>query len=164
MKELFLTNGEKALVDSSDYESLIKYTWSKSKLGYATANIDGQHYFLHRFIMGLSKGDGLIVDHKNGNGLDNRRSNLRVCTKTQNQQNQRTRHTSVSKYKGVGYYKRDKKWRTRIVYNKKDIELGKFECETCAAIAYDEAAKVYHGEYAWLNKDHFEINENLHPI
>lgn len=164
--EVVLTNGGKSVyIDIEDLEKITPYNWSYSKLGYATSNIDKQHVFMHRYLMGLSKGDGKFVDHANGDGLDNRKSNLRVCTKTQNQQNQRPTHTARSKYKGVGYYVRDKKWRARIVVDKKDIELGKFSCEMCAAIAYDEAAKKYHGEFAWVNRDHFpEINDDSHPL
>lgn len=164
--EIILTNGGRAAqVDNSNLAKLTAHTWSYSKLGYATTTINGQHYFMHRFIMGLSKGDGKYIDHINGDGLDNRLSNLRICTKSENQQNQRPRHVGRSKYKGIGYYVRDRKWRARIKYEGRDIELGKFYCEMCAAVAYDEAAKKYHSEFAWLNRDHFpEINDCLHPL
>lgn len=168
MKEITLSNGMKVKVSDCDYEELNQYIWHYATVGYAHMNIskkDGRDGILmHRHILGLRKGDGKIVDHINGDGLDNRRENLRICTKTQNQQNQKPRHTKRSKYKGVGYFVRDKKWRARIVVNGKDIELGKFGCETCAAIAYDEAAVKYHREFAWLNREHFEINEYLHDI
>lgn len=163
---LELFNGEKVKIDIADIEMLSEYKWTKAKVGYAVAQTKDGNIYMHRYLLSLNKGDKRLVDHVNGDGLDNRRRNLRICTKTQNQQNQRPRHTGRSKYKGVGYYVRDKKWRARVKNSAgRDIELGKFSCEMCAAIAYDEAAKNYHGEFAWLNRDHFpEINDNLHPL
>lgn len=160
MKEIKISETHYTKVSDVDYEMLSKYRWTYNKNGYAVRNGDRPGYtiYMHRVIMGLTEGDGLLVDHKNGNGLDNRRENLRVCTKTQNQYNQKPRHTSISKYKGVGYYNRDKKWRARIVVNRKDIELGKFDSELEAAKAYDAAALEHHKEYAWLNRDHFDMS------
>jgi len=157
LKKIPLSNNKVAIVDDSDYELVNQYKWHYNQNGYAVRNqrVGVNKYtavYMHRFICGLVPGDGKIVDHKNGNGLDNRRENLRVCTKTQNQQNQKPRHTRVSKYKGVGFYKRDQKWRARIVVDKTDIELGKFDTEIEAAKAYNEVAKKYHGEFAWINK------------
>lgn len=162
-----LNKGKHAIVSKKDYERVIKYKWHFNKNGYAVRNVkrgSGEETYMHRIIMEEHLTEGLLVDHKNGNGLDNRRENLRVCTKTQNQQNQKPRHTSVSKYKGVGYYKRDKKWRARIISNKKDIELGKFEDEKEAALAYDKAAEKYHGEYSWLNRDNFDEIKALYEV
>lgn len=166
MKEITLSNGMKVKISDCDYEELAQYKWHHATAGYAFRNLSSSHTqeYMHRFILGLKKGDSKIVDHINGDGLDNRRENLRVCTKSQNQQNQKPRHTRRSKYKGVGYYVRDRKWRARIVVEGKDIELGKFSCETCAAITYDEAAEKYHGEFAWLNREHFPINDYSHEI
>jgi hypothetical protein len=156
MRQIKLSRGKFAIVSDKDYEELTKYNWHYSSIGYAVRNvrIDVNKYdcvYMHRQLMGLTKGDGLLVDHVNGDTLDNRRENLRVCTKTENQCNQRPRHTRASIYKGVGWYKRDKKWRARISVNKTNIEIGKFTCETCAARAYNEAAQIHHGEFAWLN-------------
>lgn len=159
MREIKLSETKSAIISENDYIEISKYKWLYNKNGYAVRNGErrASTIYMHRQIMGLEVGNPLLVDHANGNGLDNRRDNLRICSKTQNQQNQKPRHTSVSKYKGVGYYLRDKKWRARIVVNKTDIELGKFEIELDAAKAYDEAAIKYHGEYAWLNRDHFDM-------
>lgn len=160
-----LGRGKYAIIDAEDKCLTSKYKWSYNRNNYATASIrkgvnDYSTVYMHRLICGLKRGDGLIVDHINGNGLDNRKSNLRICSKTQNQQNQKPRHTAISKYKGVGFYKRDLKWRARVIHNKKDIELGKFDNEISAALAYDEAAEKYHKEFAWLNRNNFvEVEE-----
>ena len=104
---------------------------------------------MHRQIINPSKRK--IVDHINRNPLDNRRANLRIVTKSQNNMNRSGRRGTSSKYKGVSWSKTINCWRAMISVNKKGIFLGRFDSETEAAKAYDEAAKKYHGEYAYLN-------------
>ena len=95
--------------------------------------------------------EGMVVDHINGNGLDNRKANLRVCSVAQNNCNRRPQRNCISKYKGVTRTRRGKPWRAVITINRKTRSLGSFASEIEAANAYDEAAKKYHGEYASLN-------------
>jgi len=98
---------------------------------------------MHREV--IKVGCGLVVDHINHNGLDNRKSNLRVATRWQNAQNRRkTSKRTASIYKGVSWNKRDKRWFAEIRVNDKCRDLGYFEDETAAAKAYDEAARKYH--------------------
>jgi hypothetical protein len=94
---------------------------------------------------------GLLVDHRNLNGLDNRRSNLRLATHGENNQNKRKRKGASSRYIGVSFEKRIKKWSARIMYKGKAIWLGNFKNEIDAALAYDKAARKYYGEFARLN-------------
>lgn len=91
------------------------------------------------------------VDHINGNGLDCRRGNLRLCTKSENQRNRRPNQNGTSGYKGVGWYKKYNCWRVRIQVNGKKQHIGYFDNEIDAATAYDNAAKQLHGEFARLN-------------
>lgn len=102
---------------------------------------------LHRVIMGAPK--GLVVDHINGDTLDNRRSNLRVCTNAQNLRNQKPVGSKGAK--GVCWRERTQKYRATICLNYKRTELGGFETENEAALAYDIAALRLHGDYARLN-------------
>ncbi len=159
MKQIPLTQGKIALVDDEDFEWLSKLKWSVRKTRknfYAQRNISktkiGDMVAMHRQIMMLKKGDGIHVDHINGNGLDNRRCNLRECTNQQNHFNTRTT-TGSSKYKGVCRVTRPqrKKWLAQIMLNAKHHFIGYFNDEVMAAKAYDKKAIELFGKYAYLN-------------
>jgi hypothetical protein len=147
-----LTQGKLAIVDAEDYSRLNKLKWYANRAKrtyYARGTIKGTRVGMHRQI--LTAPPHLYVDHKNRNGLDNRKSNLRLCTHFQNQQNRRPSLNGKSKYKGVCWSKRHKKFRARITYNKKSFHLGLFDSEIDAAKAYDKKARELFGEFAYLN-------------
>jgi len=104
---------------------------------------------LHREITNAPK--GLLVDHLNGDPLDNRKANLRLATQSQNRQNVPKRKNTSSRFIGVCFNKEMKKWRAVINHDKKSIYLGDFKNEIDAARAYDTAARKYYGEFAKLN-------------
>ncbi len=105
---------------------------------------------MHQEIIQVPK--GMVVDHINHDGMDNRDANLRAATRAQNMRNRRKiSKSSSSKYKGVTWKKDRSKWEASITFERKYIFLGHFENEIDAARAYDEAAKKYHGEFACLN-------------
>ncbi len=151
MKVILLTKERHAIVDEEDFESLSKYSWFfNDKNGYTAKNnpkCDGirKKEYMHRFIMNAPK--GMEVDHINGDKLDNRKCNLRICTRSENNGNMR-KTRGISKYKGVVWHKTDKKWQAQL--SKKYI--GYFNSEIEAALAYNEDAKKYFGEFAKLNE------------
>jgi hypothetical protein len=104
---------------------------------------------LHRFI--LDAPSALEVDHINGNGLDCRRSNLRLATHKQNLRNQAA-HSGTSRYKGVSWNRQRNGWDAQICLNGKNRYLGRFRTEVEAAKAYNEGARLHFGEFARLNE------------
>lgn len=150
MKEIKLSQGKVALVDDEDYEELNKDRWYLAK-GYNTnyACRYSDRKYMHRLIMNTPK--GLVTDHINHNGLDNRKVNLRVCTNTENMRNQSSSKNSTSKYLGVYWVKDRKKWKSQIWANNKKIFLGYHQNEDDAALAYNVAAISYFSEFANLN-------------
>jgi hypothetical protein len=148
----------KVMIDMEYLELLKKHNWYVNKykngfyiISHFIQNNKRTLIMLHREIMKCTLGDGLIVDHINNNTLDNRKENLRLVTKLQNNQNRSTSKNSTSKYLGVFYHKIAKKWGACIKINKKAKHLGLFINEIDAAKAYNEAAKNNHKEYANLN-------------
>lgn len=156
-KEIPLTQGKVALVDIEDYDYLNQFKWyaqkCKNNLFYVVRNIkkDGKQIKLcmHREIMKTPK--GMHTDHINGNGLDNRRNNLRICNSSKNQRNSGKHKNNTSGYKGVFWHNRGKKWQASIGLNSKLKHLGLYSTKEEAAIAYNEAAKKYFGGFARLN-------------
>lgn len=106
---------------------------------------------LHRFLLGLGKGDVGRVDHRDGNGLNNQRYNLRLATHSQNMQNRRVQKNNRSGFKGVTWNKDMKKWATKIKFEGKWVWLGAFESPEEGGRAYDLKAKELFGEFARLN-------------
>lgn len=155
-----LTQGKFALVDAEDYDWLMQWKWCVVE-GYAfrTCRDNGKKkgILMHRFIMSMPL--GMQVDHANGNKLDNRRSNLRICTYAQNQQNRKKLTCGKSsQYKGVCKHKNNG-WEVHIGAAGKFIYVGFYKYEIEAALAYNKAAKKYHGEFAYLNPIAIEAYE-----
>jgi len=152
MKEIQLTQGLVALVDDDDFEFLDQWKWNLDSHGYAKRDIktkDGRTCIkMHREILSLSKNDGIFVDHINNIPLDNRKHNLRKCSKSENQHNSCIRKNNTSGYKGVRLQKRTGKWTARITVNWKEIHIGTFETPELAHAAYCNAALELHGEFA----------------
>ncbi|MGB8225969.1 MAG: HNH endonuclease [Sedimentisphaerales bacterium] len=157
-RKIALTQGKFAIVDQEDFEELNTHKWYAAGCAnnfYAVrviGRINGRkkHISMHRQI--TQPPPGFVVDHKDGDGLNNRRENLRVVTETQNHYNSRKcSKTTSSKYKGVCYDKQRNKFRAEIKYNGHRKFLGHFDNEIDAAKAYDKAAKLYYGEFAKLN-------------
>lgn len=156
-KSIPLTQGKFAIVDAEDYEWLNQWKWFVVKLGnsyYAARQKTirpkkQKMIFMHRQLLNAQAEDE--IDHRNNYGLDNRKNNVRFCTRTQNQQNQRPRKNATSKFKGVSWKKARNKWYANIRYKSKNIYLGCFDSEIKAARMYDKKAKKLFGEFALTN-------------
>jgi len=148
MKEVVLYKGDIALVDDDKLEQVLQYSWWLDGDGYALTVIEGRRILMHHIVYG----EKVMLDHKNGNRLDNTLANLRPCNKSTNAMNQKkwSKPTS-SKYKGVSLFKRTGKYMAYIKKNGKRIHLGYFENEDDAALAYNKKATEIFGEFAKLN-------------
>jgi len=147
-----------AKVDPSDYKRLRKHKFIARKgtnCFYAQMlepNVITSKKVLHMHQIILEVPEGMVVDHINIDGMDNRSANLRAATRAQNSRNRKKfPRPCSSKYKGVSWHKNVLKWQAEVMFEKKRIYLGYFKNEIDAAKAYDEAAKKYHGEFACLN-------------
>ena len=154
MKQIELSQGKFALVDDDDYDELNIYNWCIAN-GYAVRHvtISGKRttQYMHRLVTNCPA--DMDVDHVNHDKLDNQKANLRVCSRSENSQNQKMRtKAKTSIYKGVSFYKRDGNWRAEIMLNYKCKYLGYFTNEIDAAIAYNNAAIAMFGEFALLNE------------
>lgn len=157
-RKIPLGEGRFTIVDPLIYYWLNSYHWTIDGNGeniYATRNImtaNGKRTIMrmHREIMNAPA--GILVDHRNNNGLDNRIENLRLATHAQNMHNRgKFLLNSTSQFVGVHLDKRAFNWKVQIRHKGKTIFLGRFDSEIEAAKAYDAAAKKYHGEFARLN-------------
>ncbi|MHC4664664.1 MAG: AP2 domain-containing protein [Planctomycetota bacterium] len=147
-----LTRGQFAIVDAEDYPSLSRFTWfaeGRPNNYYAVRKENGKSIKMHRQI--LNAPAHLVVDHIDHTGRNNRKKNLRLATFRQNCRNQRRLSHGTSRYKGVHWNKKAKKWAAAIRCNNKTHHIGYFNNEIEAAKAYDEMAKTLHREFASLN-------------
>jgi hypothetical protein len=160
MKKIPLTQGKFALVNDEDYERVNKHRWCAAKQGnvfYAqrciTLNKIERMEKMHRFILRIPFGERREIDHKDGNGLNNTKENLRVSSRSQNTQNGRLSKRNTSGYKGVHEEKSSGKWIAAIMANGIRKNLGRFDNRQEAAKMYDAAAKILHGNFAKTNED-----------
>lgn len=156
MKTIQLTKGFVALVDDADYERVSALSWHANVQPNSVYAMRKQgrkssrhNLYLHRFIMGVSD-PKVKVDHKDHDGLNCQRLNLRMCSNQKNQCNRR-KHRGSSRYKGVCWHKRDGKFQTEIKLEGRSKFLGMFTDELDAALAYDSAAREHFGEFACCN-------------
>jgi len=153
--------GMDVIIDDEDFQKINSMKWALDEYRY---KIRGKAYFrcslskiingkyqrsvwLHRFIMNQDSWNGLVVDHANGNTLDNRKLNLRICPQLKNSQNRAMSKNNSSGYKGVNWNDITQRWHARIGVNWKRISLGYYDTPEEAYAAYCEASKKYHGEY-----------------
>lgn len=165
VKEISLTQGQVALVDDEDYAVLVLHKWHAvwhpgRRMFYASRGAlqRGSRILMHREI--TSAPPASPVDHRDHNGLNNQRENLRICTSTQNNANKRkARSAKGSRYKGVSRHKT--RFKAQCGPRSTNRHVGVFDTEEEAALAYNEAAKRIYGEFAWLNdvksKDEFGV-------
>jgi hypothetical protein len=180
MRLISLTQGKFAMVDDEDFDLLNQYKWHIlycGKIGYTSYALTSIKEFkaqkktsisMHRLIMGCKKFDSKIIDHKDGNGLNNQKHNLRVCNRSENGKNRKAKNNKKGKSKYLGVYLRIRNrkyktargikectdtpvWQSQIRFNGKAHHLGNFKTEIDAAKAYNDAALKYHGKFSRLN-------------
>lgn len=152
MIEVPLGNGGVTTIDNTDWDLVSQYTWYKETMddvSYARTSVNGQTIRMHSLLYPAPK--GLETDHKDMNGLNNQRRNLRFCTRQQNSANKPKRVGTSSRYKGVSWNINRNHWNSLIKVNYKVINLGTYRDEVEAAKAYDRAAIFYFGDYARIN-------------
>jgi hypothetical protein len=161
VKSIPLTQGKVALVDDEDYDRIAPFKWQAQKPGknrswrarrgvYDPVSQNNVSLYLHNAVM--NPAPGVMVDHENGDGLDNQKHNLRFCTKLQNNQAFRKKSPGKSsQYRGVFWYSQASAWHARIECKGRRYHLGTFKTEVEAARAYDAAAKLHFGEFASPN-------------
>lgn len=157
MKTAITTSGIEFTVDDED-AFFLRLNWNaqfqkNGKLGAIVTCLKGSDskwhtYSLHRSIMKQSRGNGLVVDHIDGNPANNCRSNLRVCTQGENTRNKARSSNNTSGFKGVSWDMQHRKWKADIMCKNKHIHLGYFDTPEAAHEAYCQATKKYHGEFA----------------
>jgi hypothetical protein len=155
MREIALTKGYVAFVDDDDHELLGQFRWRalvRSHTVYVQREVrrsDGKwtSEMMHRRIMGLVPGDGIQVDHINHNGLDNRRANLRLATRFDNQHNRVLAKTNTSGFLGVTWARREGKWQAMVKANGRNYWGGYHDTPEEAARVRDELAAELHGEF-----------------
>jgi hypothetical protein len=158
-REIEVSSGLVALVDDEDYDKLVGRRWYKhtnnGRCNYAQADISWRPHkrvWMHRLVMDAPQ--GLEVDHINGNGLDNRRDNLRLCTRSQNACNKAKSHNRglTSRHKGVSTGRWGKNWQANITIQSRKIYLGTYDTEMDAVLAYNRAALELHGPFSRANE------------
>lgn len=145
-----------AFVSDRQYERVKKLHWQYVD-GYAIHYYKDKkskritHFSMHRFVTGCKFGDGIEIDHKDRNKLNNTDENLRKCTHQQNLQNTVRLRKGVSGYRGVFWDAEMSKWAASIQYDGKQHKIGRFNTKIEAALAYDREARLHHGEFAVTN-------------
>lgn len=147
--EITLSDGKICLIDEEDLERIKKHSWCASSNGggriYAQTRINTKTIYMHRFILSAPK--GTMIDHRNGNPLDNRKSNLRFCTKSENSLNSKQRVRRYSAYRGVTYDKERNKWLAQLKVNSVKVLSKRFATELEAAQAYKDAVAQHCSEF-----------------
>lgn len=146
------SSGKVFIIDREDYKKVSLYKWHISSHGYVKRDEwNGKNrkvVYLHRYILEINNTKSL-VDHVNGDKLDNRKSNLRLCNRSQNACNSKLSKNNSSGYKGVR--KKRKKWQAYFKFNGKQKSIGVFETKQEAALAYNKKVLAVFGEFAKLN-------------
>lgn len=152
MRIILLTNGDYAVVDDCDYEYLTRWQWSRHEAGYAVSGCAKYRRYMHREVAKRNGQDvSQTIDHRDGDKLNNQRHNLRPATYSQNCISRPRNANNKSGYKGVCWDRRWNKWRASIVVNRRQIGCGYFPNAIEAARAYNHAALLHFGEFAYLN-------------
>ena len=143
----------RAIIDTVCYEVVKDYKWYFDKRGYVKSANSGKTIRLHRLVTNAPQ--GMVVDHINGNTLNNRYSNLRVCTQQENSRNRTKNKSSTSGCVGVSWHKNKKLWQAHIGYNRETIYLGSFHNINDAIAARKVAEEKYFGEFAYNPEAHY---------
>lgn len=147
-------DGDSFIFDGEDLELVRSYRWYISNGYPVTRSNGGQYRKLTKLMLGLAETEGMDVDHIDGDTRNNRRANLRVSAHTENMWNTKLRRSNTSGYKGVSFASGKRKYEAQIVENKRYHFLGYYDDPIDAARVYDEAARLYFGEFACVNFPH----------
>lgn len=145
----YTAKGETFFFDAADFDKVKKYCWRKNEEGYIVSTVNRRNFYFHRLIMNASENE--VVDHINHDTTDNRKSNLRCVSQSQNMQNARNSRRNVNGVKGVNWDKKWGMWFSRITVNHKTFYLGSYKTYEEAVAARKAAEEKYFGEFSYEN-------------